>query len=180
MRVDTCALHIDTCVLKQLRIKLKELVGDWNAQDRILDRLLKNYLNKQGRRSLMVAAGKRNGMLQAKMQGKLTKMLKAKCNEEFIKTILMDRNIIIRLNTEEAFMEKVEENVNEFVQNMRKWIEEVVKEYWKECVTITQERILRPWSACNARAFYNQACMKIVSNFLTTLTASKETQVTNT
>ena len=66
-------------IIKSLLKKLKELVRDWHHQDYVLDGLLNKYLNKQGRRTLILAAGKRNGMLQAKMQGKLKNLLKAKC-----------------------------------------------------------------------------------------------------
>ena len=71
-------------------------------------------------------------------------------------------------------MEKVDKNVKQFHDNAESWIGRVIKAYWKECVTITQERILL--STGSGSKFKNQACMKIVSNFLTTLTASNKTK----
>ena len=65
----------------------------------------------------MAAAGKRFGMVQAKMQGKLKNMLKSKCYEKFQKYILMKKNIIQSLTTKESFMEKVDENVKQCRDN---------------------------------------------------------------
>ena len=135
--------------------KLKDLVRDWNHRDYVLDSLLNKYLNKQGRRTLILAAGKRNGMLQAKMQGKLKNLLKAKCYEKFKALILMDKSTVKDFVSREPedFMKKVEADLKVFAQGMSEWIKDTILKYWKTCVIITQERILMQSDNCNKNKF---------------------------
>ena len=99
-------------------------------------------------------------------------------HEKFKALILMDKSTVKHFvsGEPEDFMMKVEADLKVFAQGMSEWIKDTILKYWKTCVIITQERILMQSNNCNKNKFWNQACMKIVSNFLTTLTASANTK----
>ncbi len=167
---------IDT-IIEELHKKLKKVLTDADPQFPIqsIETLIKEYLRKQGRKLLTVAAKK---MLQAKVgsSGKLYKLLKDECYKQFKADFLLKRDTISQLKGQPhtVFIKALEANAQKFAKKADKWIGKILTDYWKKCVAMTQDKIIFQSSGDNKSKFGMQACIQIWRKFMATVSASDE------